>query len=101
MDINVLDSSLVPGIPLNVVDSKAKRGKQGVREVLKLTQMSTASMGRFDEMRKGEPAKKMKPVKRSFRDNVSNKDLASEKVAAASHKLHCLISNTLLSNRFL
>ena len=63
------------------MNSKAKRGKEGVREALKLTQVSTASMGRFDEMRKGEPAKKMKAVKRSFRDNVSNKDLATEKVS--------------------
>lgn len=75
------EAAKVPGIPLEVVDRKAKRGKEGVREALKLTQFSTASMGRFDEARKGEPAKKMKAVKRSFRDNVSNKDLASEKVS--------------------
>jgi hypothetical protein len=36
----------VPGIPLQVVDKKAQRGKEGVREALKLTQFSTASMGR-------------------------------------------------------
>jgi hypothetical protein len=71
----------VPGIPLQVVDKKAQRGKEGVREALKLTQFSTASMGRFDEQRKGEPDKKMKGVKRSFRDNVSNKGLATEKVS--------------------
>lgn len=75
-----------------------------MREALKLTQISTASMGRFDEMRKGEPAKKMKPVKRSFRDNVSNKDLASEKVSMKAqlrivedkvHKKKMNITNSL------
>ena len=75
-----VDPSKVPGIPLNVVDSKAKRGKDGVREALKLTQFSTASMGRFDDARKGEPTKKMKGIKRSFRDNVSHKAIANEKV---------------------
>ena len=33
---------------------------------------------RFDEARKGEPAKKLKGVKRSFRDNVGS--LSNEKV---------------------
>ena len=32
-----------------------KRGKEGVRSALQLAQQSTASMGRFDEMRDGEP----------------------------------------------
>lgn len=34
----------------------------------------------FDEVRRGEPAKKMKGVKRSFRDNVSSSGLQNEKV---------------------
>jgi hypothetical protein len=36
---------------------------------------------RFDEVRKGEPAKKMKGVKRSFRDNTSASGLQNEKVS--------------------
>jgi hypothetical protein len=36
----------VPGIPLEVVKQGAHRGKEGVRETLKLTQFATASMGR-------------------------------------------------------
>jgi hypothetical protein len=37
---------------------------------------------RFDEARKGEPTKKMKGVKRSFRDNTSASGLQNEKVGA-------------------
>ena len=49
-----------------------KRGKEGLGQVLQLAQHSTASMGRFDELRKGEPALKMKGRKRSFQDNLSD-----------------------------
>jgi hypothetical protein len=47
-----------------------KRGKEGVRRALELAQHSTASMGRFDELRPGEPTRKIKGKKRSFRDNL-------------------------------
>ena len=43
-----------PGIPMDLEDRKAKRGKQGVRNALQLVQRSTASMGRFDESRRFE-----------------------------------------------
>jgi hypothetical protein len=48
MILRLLDPAIVPGIPLNVVDKKAKKGKVGVRETLRLAQVSTASMGRLD-----------------------------------------------------
>ncbi len=69
------DPSSVPGIPLDIDgSSKAKRGKEGVRRALQLAQHSTASMGRFDEMRAGEPARKIQGKKRSFRDNITATD---------------------------
>lgn len=59
----------VPGIPIEF--SSAKRGKGGVRKALQLAQHSTASMGRFDDMRAGEPERKITGKKRSYRDNLS------------------------------
>ncbi|CAE7454954.1 rrbs-1 [Symbiodinium microadriaticum] len=78
------DPSSVPGIPVNLESSTGsdpssnrKRGKQGVRSALQLVQHSTASMGRYDEVRYGEPEKKIRGKKRSFRDNLST--LSTEK----------------------
>ena len=71
------DPSSVPGIPVNLEgpssDSSAtrKRGKQGVRSALQLVQHSTASMGRYDESRFGEPERRIRGKKRSFRDNLT------------------------------
>lgn len=69
----------VPGIPLDLSSKVQKRGKEGVMRALQLVQHSTASMGRFDEMRKGEPIRKIKGKKRSFKDNVSDSTFQSEK----------------------
>lgn len=66
-----------PGIPVDVDDKKVKRGRDGVRQALQLVQHSTQSMGRFDEMRAGEPVRKLKGKKRTFKDNSSS--LTSEK----------------------
>lgn len=41
------DVSSVPGIPLEIVKEKSKRGKEGLRKTLQLVQHSTASMGRY------------------------------------------------------
>jgi hypothetical protein len=72
------DPARIPGIPLDIDDNgggkgskSAKRGKEGVRRALQLVQHSTASMGRYDEMLPGEPARKIKGKKRSYRDNIS------------------------------
>lgn len=59
----------VPGIPLELTGKQAKRGKGGVKSALKLAQVSTASMGRFDDYRTGEPERKLTGNKRKFRDN--------------------------------
>lgn len=59
----------VPGIPLELSGKQAKRGKGGVKGALKLAQVSTASMGRFDNYRDGEPERKLTGNKRKFRDN--------------------------------
>ena len=70
----ITDSMKVPGIPVEYQGKK--RGKEGVRAALHLVQHSTASLGRFDEMRDGEPKRKIKGKKRSYRDNM----VSSEKV---------------------
>lgn len=72
-----LDTARVPGIPIEYQGKK--RGKEGVRNALQLVQHSTASMGRFDEMRDGEPVRKIKGKKQSYRDNFRDGN-AAEKV---------------------
>ena len=62
--------------------SEKKRGKDGVRKALQLAQHSTASMGRYDEKRSGEPEMKIVGKKRSFRDNFVSHE--SEKAAMKS-----------------
>jgi regulator of ribosome biosynthesis len=69
-----LTSRKMAGVPINL-DSKggaAKKGKEGVKEALGMAQFSTASMGRYDEYRKDEPAPKLKGKKRAFADNLAS-----------------------------
>lgn len=73
------DPIAVPGIPTELSKKAPKRGREGVKRALELVQHSTASMGRFDEMRKGEPARKIKGKKRAFKDNISDSTLRAEK----------------------
>lgn len=72
-------AALTSGIPVDLEggDVKRKRGKDGVRSALQMAQHSTASMGRFDEQRMGEPVRKLKGQKRMFRDNLGS--LSNEK----------------------
>jgi hypothetical protein len=93
-----VDPESVPGIPVDLDGPAAKRGKVGVRKALQLVQHSTASMGRYeisfmgvhflvierlfthryDDMRKGEPERKIHGKKKLFRDNSA--PVTSEKV---------------------
>mmetsp|Transcript_27878 Transcript_27878/g.28147 ORF Transcript_27878/g.28147 Transcript_27878/m.28147 type:complete len:348 (+) Transcript_27878:233-1276(+) len=77
--IKTYDPSSVPGIPLELTGEGKRRGKEGLKTALQLVQHSTASMGRYDVMRKGEPDRKIKGKKRSFKENFSGGDLSSEK----------------------
>lgn len=55
-----VDAAIVPGIPVELNQQKQlKRGKSGLKKALELVQTSTASMGRYDEMRPGEPMRKL------------------------------------------
>ena len=65
------DPVRVPGIPLDLAGG-AKRGKAGLKSTMQLVQHSTASMGRFDDVRKGEGDRKIKGKKQSFRDNLES-----------------------------
>ena len=80
----------MPGIPLGLQSGgKAlKRGKEGLKQVLQLAQHSTASMGRFDELRKGEPVLKMKGKKRSFQDNFAGMDSEKETMKSQLRIVH-------------
>ena len=71
----------VPGLPIDLINKDKKRGKEGIKQALQLAQHSTASLGRFDEMRKGEPVRKVKGKKQSFRANIlsSSDDIATMK----------------------
>jgi regulator of ribosome biosynthesis len=71
----------VPGLPIDLINKVKKRGKEGIKQALQLAQHSTASLGRFDEMRKGEPVRKVKGKKQSFRANIlsSHDDIATMK----------------------
>ena len=77
-------SSSAPGIPVDMGPKKKKgqlRGKEGLKNALQLAQYSTQSLGRFDSVRRGEPEKKIKGKKRSFRDNMnSTSSSGNEKV---------------------
>jgi regulator of ribosome biosynthesis len=69
-----------PGIPVDMFKNDApgkktktlQRGKDGLKSALQLAQVSTQSLGRFDEMRPGEPVRKMAGKKRSFRDSMTS-----------------------------
>lgn len=90
----------IPGIPLEILadDQSAssklsgKRGRAGVRQALSLVQHSTASLGRFDPQRQGEPEKKLKGRKRIFRDNNapvdSEKSSMKQQLRIVEDKIH-------------
>ena len=70
---DMYDAAKQPGIPVDITEESTGRmkGKAGVHSTLQLVQQSTASMGRFDEMRKGEPGRKIKGRKQAYKDNIS------------------------------
>ena len=82
------DSAEYAGIPRGL-EKKDLKGKAGVRKTLELVQQSTASMGRFDEKRQGEPTQKLSGKKRSYKVNIGSSGLADEK---ASMKANIKIS---------
>lgn len=48
------------GVPVDMMKSTdGKRGKPSIQLALKATQVSTASLGKFDKMREGEPERKL------------------------------------------
>ena len=48
------------GVPVDMMESSnGKRGKPSLTLALEATQVSTASLGKFDKMREGEPERKL------------------------------------------
>jgi len=79
--------NVVPsGIPVDLRPRKAmgninpqKRGEMLTKRALLATQRSTASLGKFDQMREGEPEKKNPIRKRKFDSVADKKVMMSEK----------------------
>ena len=68
------------GVPLDLVDGK-QRGKALTKIALLATQRSTASMGKFDKMREGEPERRKSlsgMKKRKFESATSDRVVKSE-----------------------
>ena len=57
------DNQLPAGVPVDMT-KKTLRGKPSLSAALKATQASTASLGRFDKMREGEPERKFPQSKK-------------------------------------
>lgn len=80
------DSVLPTGVPVDLKASKAsgavaskKRGKQSTMAALVATQRSTASLGKFDQVREGEPERrKALAKKRKFESATSKKVVSTE-----------------------
>ncbi|CAJ1927879.1 unnamed protein product [Cylindrotheca closterium] len=82
---NLGRDSLPPsGLPVDLKGNNGdtkKRGKVSTNAALEAVQRSTASMGRFDQMREGEPERKKilsKVKKRKFESNTSKTYSSSE-----------------------
>jgi regulator of ribosome biosynthesis len=77
------DQETLPvGVPVDLKESGGKlRGKASTMEALTAVQRSTASLGKFDKMREGEPERKKtlsKMKKRKFESATDKKVLSSE-----------------------
>lgn len=85
-----VDRDNVPpsGVPVDLMPAKSgvaveflKRGKASTVAALKATQVSTASLGKFDKMRDGEPERKKAQAnlkKRKFESATDRKVVSSE-----------------------
>jgi regulator of ribosome biosynthesis len=82
------DQPLPAGLPVDIKNRKSddatthsQRGKISTLAALKATQRSTASLGKFDKMREGEPEKKkilLKAKKRKLESSTDRKVLSGE-----------------------
>lgn len=52
------------GVPVDMISKDAKRGKPSITLALKAAQVSTASLGKFDKMREGEPERNLEKQQR-------------------------------------
>jgi len=73
--VGVLPSGVLPsGVPVDFGRNGKDRGKASTEKALRLTQRSTASLGKFDDHRAGEPEKKKAVTRRKFNDNMRKGD---------------------------
>jgi len=52
------------GVPVDMASKDGKRGKPSITLALQATQVSTASLGKFDKMREGEPERNLEKQQR-------------------------------------
>ncbi|KAL3775024.1 hypothetical protein HJC23_002691 [Cyclotella cryptica] len=74
------------GVPVDMIQSgegenNAKRGKPSIQHALKATQVSTASLGRFDKMREGEPERQLDKHGKKRKQLVTDGSNAKKKAA--------------------
>ena len=79
---DVENTTLPVGVPVDMKESGGKlRGKSSTLAALTAVQRSTASLGKFDKMREGEPERKKtlsKMKKRKFESATDKKVISSE-----------------------
>ena len=63
-------TGMLSGILHNLNGNGNKKGKSGVKATLKIVQQSTASMGRFDDLRKGELVKRIHGKRQRLKSNT-------------------------------
>ena len=72
------------GVPVDLSNSRQHRGKSSLNAALVATQRSTASLGKFDKMREGEPERKKSLAdvkrKRKYEHATDQKVLSGEQV---------------------
>lgn len=73
------DNQLPAGVPVDMT-KKTLRGKPSLSAALKATQASTASLGRFDKMREGEPERKFPQSKKKRKLTVAAVDTVGPRV---------------------
>jgi regulator of ribosome biosynthesis len=93
------DSVLATGIPVDLQANKAsapiaskKRGKESTMAALIATQRSTASLGKFDKVREGEPERKKAQSKKRKFEGGTDKNVASTEAERGMKVLNAVMN---------
>jgi len=97
---NAVSNGMVPvGVPVDLRGGKGsdkidslKRGKQNTMKTLLATQRSTASLGKFDAMREGEPERKKGNLKKRKFESATDRKVVSTEAARSTKLLNAVIN---------